>query len=64
MVDRTGADAESFTETPEGRVPVIGDAHRKQMIRDLYGCGWSYRLIAQALKISDEDAMAALFGRQ
>ena len=81
MTDKTGADATEFrTFTHDGRTfrePVITEAHRQEMRRDLgaaigaedpwvvisglYGAGWSYRLIAQFCGMSNEDVSAALF---
>lgn len=61
MIDRTGADAVEFRDIPEGgREPVLEEAHRVLMVKDLYADGWSYRLIAQALGMTYEDARSAL----
>ena len=77
-VDKTGLDAAEFrTFTEDGRTfrePVLGDAHRQEMLRDLggapedpwevisrlYRAGWSYRLIAQFCGMSNEDVSMAL----
>lgn len=58
IVDKTGADAEEFTE--DGCVPVLTREHKQAMVRDLYRRGWSYLLIAQALNLSDDETRAAL----
>lgn len=80
MADKTGADAAEFrTFTQDGRTfrePVITEAHRREMRRDLgpaigsedpwtvisllYRKGWSYRLIAQFCAMSNEDVQEAL----
>jgi hypothetical protein len=81
VTDKTGADAAEFRAfTEDGRTfrePVITEAHKQEMRRDLgaaigsedpwviisrlYGAGWSYRLIAQFCGMGSEDVSAALF---
>ena len=60
MTDKIGRDCAEFRVTPEGRRPVLDAAHKWAMIRELYGTGWSYRLIAQFCGMSDEDMREAL----
>ena len=60
-IDRIGTNADSYTLTDEGRIPVFDAVYRRQMIKDLYVIGWSYRLIAQALTVGEDAVRLALF---
>jgi hypothetical protein len=63
--DRIGTSSTEFAELRANdrtyRVPVITEQHKRTMVADLYQCGWSYRLIAQALSMDPDEVVQVMY---
>ena len=62
-VSKIGDGVETRLVVENGRTvrePVLNEAHRILMTRDLYRAGWSYRLIAQFCGSTNEEVTAIL----